>query len=341
MRIGIAVTRASSIGPTWTTTHIISSLLQAGHAVRVVEAWDFEVDANGRLLARAHAFDEGLSEEEICARLQQYGAKRVFVEVQKFDALLIRINPLDPAVLAFAQRAARCGVCVLNDPHHLSAVSHKSYLSSLKGVPRPDTLVTRSRSAVAHFSANYPHGVVIKPARASGGRGVVFVPRPEDREIDKALSRARVHGDGYWVVQEYLPSAEHGEKRLLWVGGRILGAYRRMRAPGAFCHNLKQGGQPEACDLSDSDYAIEASLGSYLSSSGVWFAGLDVIGGKLIEVNALNPGGAHFVEKTSGHKLGPEIVRSLEKEIASHPSQRGDMEGKIAHSGWGKIVNPG
>ena len=106
----------------------------------------------------------------------------------------------------------------------------------------------------------------------------------------------------------------------------MLGAYRRMRAPGEFRHNLKQGAQPEACELTESDYGIERSITPYLQRSGVWFAGLDVIGGKVIEVNVLNPGGAHFIEETGGRALGLDIVRSLEKEIAFPLCQREDMQ---------------
>lgn len=312
------------------------SLLNAGHVVRVVESWDFEVNATGRLLARAHAFDDPLSEVAVCAQLHAHGVKRVFVEVQKFDALLVRINPMDPAVLAFSQQAALIGVCVLNDPFCLPLVSHKSFLATLRGVPMPETVVTRSRNAIQHFSASCPDGVVIKPARASGGRGVVFVPKPHASAVEKAMDRAGVYGDGYLVVQEYLPEAVHGEKRLLWVGGRVLGGYRRMRAPGEFRHNLKQGARPEACELSESDHVIERALRPYLEASGVWFAGLDVIGGKLIEVNALNPGGSAFIEQTSGRSIGPQIVQSLEEEIARHGKLIGDMDDGDSQMGWVK-----
>jgi len=318
LRIGIAIIRAAAIQPSWTTTHLIAALLEAGHSVRVVESWDFEINAAGRLLARAHAMGRPLEKEAICAQLHAPGAKRVFAEVQQFDALLLRINPLDSAVLAFAQQAALSGVCVLNDPFRLPAVSHKSFLATLHGVPMPQTLVTRSRNAIQHFSANCKSGVVIKPARASGGRGVAFVPIPHPRALEQAMDRAGMVGDGYLVVQEYLPEADSGEKRLLWVGDRVLGAYRRMRAPGEFCHNLRQGAQAEACELTESDYAIERALRPHLAKAGIWFAGLDVIGGKLIEVNALNPGGSSFIEQTSGQRLGPAIVQSLEEEIARH-----------------------
>ena len=318
MRIGIVITKASALGPSWTTTHLIHALLEGGHRVRVVEGGDFELDPRGRLMARASAFDGPADKADICDGLARRTGARVFVEVDKLDALLVRINPLDSAVLAFAQIAAQSGVCVLNNPFHLPSVSHKSFLLTLHGVPKPETLLTRSASAIRHFLASSDHGVVIKPARASGGRGVALLTPDSPISVEQAVTQVRRHGDGYVVAQAYLPEAEEGEKRLLWVGGRLLGAYRRMRAPGEFRHNLKHGATPEACELTESDFAIEQAIRPHLLRTGVWFAGLDVIGGQVIEVNVLNPGGAHFVEATGGRALGPDIVRSLEKEIAFH-----------------------
>ena len=176
------------------------------------------------------------------------------------------------------------------------------------------------------FLTSSPHGIVVKPARASGGRGVSYVSAQKKHTLEQAVAQARMNGDGYVVAQAYLPEADEGEKRLLWVGGTLLGAYRRMRAPGEFRHNLKQGALPESCELIESDYAIERSISPHLRRAGVWFAGLDVIGGKLIEVNVLNPGGSHFIEETGGRLLGADIVRSLEKEITFHLAQREDME---------------
>lgn len=326
MRIGIVITRASALGPSWTTTHLIHALLAAGHSVRVVEGGDFELDPRGRLMARATALDKPLDKSTICEHIARRKGARVFVEVPQLNALVIRINPLDAAVLAFAQLAAHAGVCVLNDPFHLPAVSHKSFLLALHGVPKPETLLTRSLSAIRHFLASSDHGVVIKPARASGGRGVALVTPESPITVESAVEQVRQHGNGYVVAQAYLPEAREGEKRLLWVGGQLLGGYRRMRAPGEFRHNLKHGAKPEACELTESDFAIERAIRPHLLRTGVWFAGLDVIGGKVIEVNVLNPGGSHFAEATGGRALGPDIVRSLEKEIAFHLAPTEDKE---------------
>ena len=62
MRIGFAITRAGSMDVTWTTIHLAVAALELGWSVRFIEPWDFEVSADRRLIARAHAFepDQGI-----------------------------------------------------------------------------------------------------------------------------------------------------------------------------------------------------------------------------------------------------------------------------------------
>ena len=243
MKIGIAVSRARAIEPTWTTAHLASGLLAEGHAVRVIEPWDFEIDEQGRSVARAHAFDsKHVRPASLCQELGLRMARRCYEDLAGLDALVLRVNPLDLGVLSFALLAQQSGVCVVNDPRSLVAVSHKSFLASLAGVPRPKTLVTRSRAMCHNFASGFELGVVVKPARASGGRGVQWIHRGKPGHLDLAIDEARSYGDGYLVIQEYLEEAVEGEKRLLWVGGSVMGAYLRERAPGEFRHNLKRGG---------------------------------------------------------------------------------------------------
>jgi len=98
------------------------------------------------------------------------------------------------------------------------------------------------------------------------------------------------------VVQGYLPAADEGEKRVFWVNGKIVGGYLRQRAPGAFHHNLQRGGQPVATAITEVDRAICSAIGPHLRRNGIVLAGLDIIGGALIECNTLNPGGIHYAE---------------------------------------------
>lgn len=316
MRIGIAITSAAMVLPTWTTAHIAVAALGRGHEVRFIEPWDFEVDAASEVVARAHCFDPptdaALDRAQLCDRLGSRRAPRRYVPMRSLDALLLRINPFSSAVLTFATIVQGLGVPVLNPPDAILRTSHKAWLATLEGVGRPRTMVSRSLSTLQAFAADLPRGVVIKPARSSGGRGIGLVLGPDADALERALDEARAHGDGYVVAQEYLQEAEDGEKRLVWLDGGILGGYLRKRAPGEFRHNLKRGGLPEACEVTPGDLRLTEALTPCLRAAGVWLAGVDVIGGRVVEVNTLNPGGLHLIQEFSGLDLASPVIRSLE-----------------------------
>ncbi len=311
MRIAFAITRAAAIGSTWTTASLAQVALERGHTVRFVEPWDYEVDVRGRLIARSHAFDRPTSAERLSHELTSRKATRRYVDLERVDLLLLRSSPLDLAVLSFAQFVKERGVRVVNDPGGLLRVSHKGWLASLPGVRIPETLVTRSRASTHLFASAQYDGVVVKPARGSGGRDVTRVEHGETASLDHAFDRAREGGDGYIVVQRYLTEADGGEKRLVWLDGEIIGGYLRQRAPGEFRHNLKRGATPLPTEITDADRAAAAPVSPHLVAAGVRLAGLDVIGDYLTEVNALNPGGAFHADRTSGTRLSERILDRL------------------------------
>ncbi|MEQ1565986.1 MAG: hypothetical protein ABMA64_10145 [Myxococcota bacterium] len=310
MRIVFTISRAASVDETWTTVHLARIALLRGDQVRFVEPWDFEVDT-GRVIARAHAFDAPTSADELARTLVARQAERRYVDLDRVDLMLLRAAPLDDVVLTFGAMAQDRGVAVINDPAGLLRVSHKGWLASLPGVRTPPSLVTRSRASSHGFYQGQPHGVVVKPARGSGGRGVSHVAPGDAEALDVAFEQAREGGDGYVVVQQYLPTADAGEKRLVWLDGRVIGGYLRRRAPGEFRHNLKRGGQAEPTDITAEDDTLGAQLAPHLLKAGIRLAGLDVIGGHLIEVNALNPGGAFHTDRLTGSHLGERILDSL------------------------------
>lgn len=316
MRIGIVVSSAAVAAPTHTTVHLAVAALARGHSVRVFEPWDFEVDPGGRIRGRAHCFEGPLGREELVAALHARDARRS-VEADRLDVLLLRANPFQDTIVTFAQMIQASGVRVLNEPRGMILTSHKGYLATLDGVRRPRTLVTRSRSAVDRFVSECEGGAVIKPTRACGGRGVGLVKGRRRDRLEPVLDAATRAGDGYVVVQEYLPAAKDGEKRLLWLEGHVVGGYLRTRPPGEFRHNLKLGGVPSACEITDADRALVALVTPHLRRAGVWFAGLDVIGEHLVEVNALNPGGVHYSEQFTGLTIADLLIASLE-----HPPPR-------------------
>ena len=318
MRVGFVISNASTVTPTHSTMHIARAVLAAGHGACFIEPWDFELAPGGRLLARVQWFEAAdRSIVELVDALSRRVALRRVVELDHLDRLLLRMNPLDLSALTFAQHARARGVCVLNDPVDLLRTAHKSFLAELTDVSVPETLVTRSFSAAERFASGLPEGVVLKPARACGGKGVALVHGRRRAQLEPAFEAAAAAGDGYVVVQEYLSEAAEGERRILWLDGALIGAYRRERPPRDFRHNLKVGGVPGPTSIDAADRVLLAPLGPHLRRSGVWFAGVDVIGRRIVEVNTLNPGGVHYAEEFGDGGVAARIVHSLESRDPS------------------------
>lgn len=312
MRVGFAVTRAASMTDTWTTVHLIWAALQLGHRVRVIEPADHEVDVNHQLLLRAHCFDQPTeSPGAIAESLQDRKAQRRAMPLAQLDLLLLRASPLDPSILSFCHMAQSVGVPVVNDPSGALMVSHKAWLAAQAGIPMPRGVVTRRTGAAWRFFDGCKQGAVVKPARGSGGKAVQRVRRGDDEGFEDALQAASDRGDGYVVIQEYLPGATKGEKRLLWLDGTIIGGYLRRRAEGEWRHNLKLGGHAERCDITAAEHAAVACLSPALLRAGIRTAGLDLIDGKITEVNALNPGGAFHTDRLTGSRTAELIISRL------------------------------
>jgi glutathione synthase len=312
MNIGIAITRAASVTPTWSTVDLSRAALEAGHVVRFIEPWDFEINHHGELVARAHTFREPLSNEAITEMLWRRSANRHYIQVAQLDLLLLRASPISRSLLSFAMQAKDRGVQVINDPDGILRVSNKAWLAGLRGVPTPVTVVTKSYGIAKSFYEEQKTGVILKPAIGSGGASVFRVKPGNDNQFEEYFSHVHRHKNGHVVVQAYLEAAQEGETRIVWFKGKAIGGYLRQAAAGEFRHNLKCGATPLATTLSPRHEQIVATLRPHLSQNGVLLAGIDVIGDKIIEVNALNPGGIYHASRLSGVDLAHHIMHSLQ-----------------------------
>jgi len=265
--------------------------------------------------------------EDLAHVLNRGVLPRRHLELLDSDLLLVRVNPLRFGTLSLLLLARQRGVRVVNDPIGLARSRSKAWLASLPDVPAPPTLVTRSRGAAQAFADRLGTPVVIKPAVGSGGLHVKVVPARRPELLSRALDLVGMRSEEAMVIQGYVPEASEGEKRLVWVDGQLLGAYLRLRPPEGILHNLRQGGQPAGTDIDTPDLRIAAAIGPHLLRNGIRIAGLDVMGGLLIEVNTLNPGGIHHAERlrtTPGPRIADQALELL--MVASSPADE-DVNG--------------
>ena len=115
---------------------------------------------------------------------------------------------------------------------------------------------------------------------------------------------------------EYVEGAEKGDVRILMLNGKPIGALRRKPAKGDIRSNISAGGSVEQYKLTRKDRILCNIIGKKLVKDGIYFAGLDIISGKLIEINVLSPGTIADINKLNKVKLQIEIVDFLEKAVS-------------------------
>jgi glutathione synthase len=115
------------------------------------------------------------------------------------------------------------------------------------------------------------------------------------------------------MVQEFLPAARIGDKRILLIDGEPLGAILRVPAENEARANLHTGGTAAAVPITADERAMIADLAPRLKADGLYFVGLDVIGGKLTEVNVTSPTGIQQMMKFDGVDYAGRVMEWIEK----------------------------
>jgi glutathione synthase len=152
---------------------------------------------------------------DLAIKLSQHQLTRRYIDVGSLNLLMMRANPLTPTVLNLALMAQDRGVRVVNDPTGIALTRSKTWLASLMDVPRPRTLVTTDTDAATAFAEKQPHGVVLKPANGSGGRGVQLGRRLDLRRWKRVHriveNRAKPSHDDAPCLPNRCPSLQRAE----------------------------------------------------------------------------------------------------------------------------------
>lgn len=179
------------------------------------------------------------------------------------------------------------GVIVVNDPAQVRSANEK--LTALR-FPTccPDTIVSTRKPAFHKFLHNH-RDIVIKPLDGMGGQGV-FRVKFGDQNLDSIIEVLTRNGQQQIMAQAYIPEISEGDTRILMVGGEPI-RYGLARRPqdGALRGNLAAGATGIGRDLTARDLEICAEVGPWLKAHRIYFAGLDVIGPYLTEVNVTSP----------------------------------------------------
>ena len=236
---------------------------------------------------------------------------------QLLDVILMRKDPpVDTEYLYstyLLERAEADGCLVVNRPGALRRVSEKLYTAWFAHLC-PPSLVSRDGQRLFDFAVT--HGAaVVKPLGEMGGRSV-FKLDPADPNARVILETATGNGSRFALVQRYLPGIVDGDKRILVINGEPMPqCLARLAAPGEFRANLAAGGHGEVRPLTEHDWHIARQVGPVLRELGILFAGLDVIGEHLTEINVTSPTCMREIEAATQLGIAGCFFQAIEKRL--------------------------
>ena len=178
----------------------------------------------------------------------------------------------------------------------------------------PRTLVSADPKGLRRFIEEEGRAVV-KPLDRAGGGGVILLEKGS-RNIGSVLDLLTEDGKIHIEAQAYLPAVDEGDKRIILLDGEPIGALNRRPSKDDIRANMHVGGKAEASKLTERDRVICAELGPELSRRGLVFAGIDVIGGFLTEVNVTSPTGIQEIDRFDGSNLGGLVIDWVERTRA-------------------------
>jgi glutathione synthase len=236
------------------------------------------------------------------------------VRLADVQAVFIRKDPPFDTPYLYATlmlERARGRTVIMNDPRGLRDANEKLYaLHFAKHMPR--TMVTSSEEQIFAFVQEVGGRAVIKPLDGAGGSGVMML-LPNDKNARAIVQVVTSDGRRLAMVQEFLPAVEKGDKRVLLLDGEVLGAINRIPRGDDFRSNIHVGGSVEAYQLSPAERAMVADITPRLKQDGLVFVGLDVIGGKLTEVNVTSPTGIQQLSQHENRDVAEDVIKWVER----------------------------
>ena len=235
-------------------------------------------------------------------------------ELAQLDFLLMRKDPpfdMDYVYTTYVlDLAERAGVTVVNRPQALRDANEKCFITQFPQCCVP-MLLTRHSAEIRAFAAE--HGLsVVKPLDGMGGESI-FQLRPDDPNLNVILETITQKDSELVMVQRYIPEISEGDKRVLVVGGEpVPYALARIPGEGDFRGNLARGGRGVGVELSDRDRWIVGQVAPELKKRGILFAGLDVIGDWLTEINVTSPTCIRELDSQFGLNIAGDLFDALE-----------------------------
>jgi glutathione synthase len=239
------------------------------------------------------------------------------VRLGELDVILMRKDPPFDMEYIYStyilERAEEAGAMIVNRPQSLRDMNEKAYIAWFADCA-PLTLVTRSMSELKQFLLQHER-IVVKPLEGMGGKSV-FVVNAGDDNSNVIFETLTDNGRRFAMAQVFIPEISAGDKRILLIDGEAI-PYALARIPSAddFRGNLVMGAVGKGIELSERDRWICAQVGPKLKEAGVMFAGIDVIGDYLTEINVTSPTGIRELDAAFSLNIAAKLFDAIEARL--------------------------
>ena len=262
------------------------------------------------------AFARPLNVRDVAGDYYTLGEARS-LDLSTMDVVLMRQDPpFDMAYITATHILEHIHptTLVVNDPFHVRNAPEKLLVTHFADF-MPPTMIANRREDLEAFRKE--HGdIIIKPLYGHGGAGV-FHLRENDENFTALLETFTQLYREPIIAQRFLPEISKGDKRIILVEGKPVGALNRIPAKGNVRSNMAVGGTAVHTQLSKRDQEICEAIGPELRNRGLVFVGIDVIGDYITEINVTSPTGIRVIERLDGVNIAALIWDAIEARRAS------------------------
>ena len=204
---------------------------------------------------------------------------------------------------------------VINDPRSLRDNNEK--ISTLQ-FPElvPETVVTRRISRLQQFLKDQGGEIIVKPLFRSYGRDILHVQQ-DHINCNTLLEISTGEESRFVIAQRYLHDAVHGDKRIILLNGEPIGAVLWLPPEGTGDKPpIRTPWRETKTDLTERDREICETIAPYLRDNGLFFAGIDIIGSYLTEINITSPTCLPEINRLNNDCLEAKVIDFVEEEWA-------------------------
>ncbi len=214
--------------------------------------------------------------------------KNISINLNTFNFLLIRQDPpfdMQYITATYLLEKLPDSCLILNKPSSIRDCPEKLFVMDFFHL-MPPTLISKNFNKIYSFIKKFKK-VVVKPLYGNGGANVFYL-NEKDPNLNIIVENL-ISGKEHVITQKFIEKVKLGDKRILLINGKPVGAVNRIPKKNQIRANLHIGGLARKTSLSKRDLYICNEIKSKIKDKGLFFSGIDIIDGFLTEINVTSP----------------------------------------------------